>query len=194
MLRIFQYDNVSGKVELNVPEILLTKEFSELMNNERNITKEDPKGENKTRAYREFQYIYLALDWQSPYSDYTEQERHKEAINDSGLTEEEFNNPEFRAACRKFKNIQEQTLSIQLLNAVKTTCIRFKNYFLNVDPEERDELTGKPIYKVKDIITEVSSLSKVLNELQTLEGMVKKDISVKSSIRAGAVDGYIPSF
>ena len=41
---IFQYDNVHNRVELNMPEILLVKEFAELMKNERNICKEDPKG------------------------------------------------------------------------------------------------------------------------------------------------------
>jgi hypothetical protein len=41
---IFQYDNVHNRLELNTPEILLTKEFAELMKNERNICKDDPKG------------------------------------------------------------------------------------------------------------------------------------------------------
>jgi hypothetical protein len=69
-MRIFQYDN--GKIELNVPEILLTKEFSVLMNNKRNISKLDPDGCLKLRAFREFTYIWLAIDWQSIYSDYSE--------------------------------------------------------------------------------------------------------------------------
>ena len=45
MLHIFQYNNVSGKIELEKPEILLVKEFAELMNNERNKCKEDKTGE-----------------------------------------------------------------------------------------------------------------------------------------------------
>ena len=39
-----QYDNMHNRVELNMPEILLVKEFSELVKCERNICKEDPKG------------------------------------------------------------------------------------------------------------------------------------------------------
>ena len=35
------------------------------------------------------------------------------------MTDEEFNNPEFRAACRKFKAIQESNKSIKLLEAAK---------------------------------------------------------------------------
>jgi hypothetical protein len=41
---IFQYDNMHNRVELNMPEILLVREFAELMKHERNICKEDPKG------------------------------------------------------------------------------------------------------------------------------------------------------
>ena len=100
---IFQYDNVRNKIELALPEILLVKEFAELMKCDRNICEEDPKGSQGLRAYKEFSYIWLAIDWRSPYSDYAEQERHIEALRDSGITEEEFNNPEFRAACRKYR-------------------------------------------------------------------------------------------
>ena len=106
MLHIFQYDQVNDKLELNRPEILLIKEFAALMDNKRNICPEDKTGKEHLRAYKEFTYIYLALDWQSFYSDYSEQERHQAALKDSGLTEEQFNNPEFRAACRKYRSLQ----------------------------------------------------------------------------------------
>lgn len=194
MQNIFQYDNVSSKVELNVPEILLIKEFAALMDNERNKSKEDPEGKYKHRAFREFQYIWLALDWKSIYADFPEQERHQEALKDSGLTEEQFNNPEFRAACRKYRAIQEETRSIKMLKAAQLTVDKFIDYFTNIDPEERDLLTGKPIYKVKDIMAEIASLSKVQDELVTLESQVKKELAEVSTIRGGAVDGFTPNF
>ena len=189
---IFQYDNATNRVELNMPEILLVKEFSELMKCDRNKCKEDPKGIYGLRAFREFSYIWLALDWKSPYSDYYEQDRHEAAIEDSGLTEEEFNNPEFRAACRKYKQIQEENRSIKLLRAAQNTVDKFIDYFQNVDPEERDPVTNKPIYKVKDLMAEISSLSKVHEELKTLESMVKKDLTEVSTIRGGAIEGFEP--
>jgi hypothetical protein len=68
------------------------------------------------------------------------------------------------------------------------------DYFHNIDPEERDVQTGKPIFKVKDIMAEVSSLSKVLDELNTLESMVKKELAETSSVRGDYEDGYLPNF
>lgn len=193
MIKVFQYDNVTGKVELNTPEILLVREFAALMDVKRNKCKEDPEGKYKLRAFREFTYIYLAIDWMSPYRDYYEQDRHQEALRDANITEEEFNNPEFRVACRKYRALQDETRSIKLLKAAQNVIDKFVDYFNNIDVEERDEQTGKPIYKTKDVMAEISSLHKVHEELVILESQVKKEISETSSIRAGAVDGYHPN-
>ena len=190
---IFLYNNLNNRVELNTPEILLVREFAELMKPERNICNEDKTGIKGLRAFREFTYIYLAICWKSPYSDYPEQERHKEALNDSGITEEEFNNPEFRAACRKYRQLQESNRSIKMLQAAQNTVDNFIDYFNTVvDLSERDA-NGKPVFKTKDIITEISSLSKVHEELKILENQVKKELMETSNIRAGAVEGFTPN-
>lgn len=192
--KIFQYDNVRNCVELNVPEILLVREFKALMKPERNKCKEDPKGRLALRAFKEFTYIWLAIDWSSVYSDYSEQERHQEALKDSGITQEQFDDPDFRAACRKYREIQESNRSIKLLQAAQNTVDNFIEYFNTiVDLNERDA-NGKPIFKTKDVIAEVSSLSKVYEELKILEGQVKKELAESSSIRGGAVEGYTPRF
>ena len=191
--RIFQYDNVRNRVELNVPEILLVREFAELMKPERNKCEEDLSGSLGLRAFREFTYIWLAIAWDSIYADYTEQERHQEALRDASMTEEEFNNPEFRAACRKYKEIQNSNRSIKMLHAAQAMVDKFIDYFETADPLERDEQTGKPIFKVKDIQSEMKNLIDVHETMIQLEAQVKKQISETSTIRAGARNGYRPS-
>ena len=192
--KIFVYDNVNNRIELNTPEILLVKEFSALIKPERNKCKEDPQGKFGLRAFREFTYIWLALSWESIYSEYNEQERHQEALRDSKMTEEEFNNPEFRAACRKYKEIQESNLSVKMLKAAQETVNKFIEYFTYVDPLERDDQTGKPVYKAKDIMGELSQLGKIHDELKDLENRVKKETVEQSTIRGGAIEGYEPDF
>lgn len=192
--RIFQYDNLHNRIELNVPEILLVKEFADLMAPKRNICKEDKTGLMGLRAFREMTYIWLAIDWQSIYADYSEQERHQEALKDASITEDEWEDPTFRAACRKYKAIQETNKSIKLLNAAKSMVDKFIDYFETADPLERDEQTGKPIYKVKDIQAEMKNLIDVHETMIGLENQVKKQIQEQSNIRGGAVEGYTPSF
>lgn len=189
---IFQYDNVNNRVQLNVPEILLIKEFSELMKYERNKCPEDPKGVKCLRAFREFTYIWLALDWKSLYSDYDEQERHKLSLEDAGITEEEWNNPEFRAACRKYRDIQESNRSIKMLKAAQNTVDNFIDYFNTiVDLSERDA-NGKPVFKTKDVIAEISNLHKVHEELQILEAQVKKELTDSTSMRGNVREDFDP--
>ncbi len=193
MLHIFQYDNEHGKVELEKGNILLIKEFSALMNNERNICEEDKTGEKHLRAFREFTYIWLAIDWESFYKDYSNQDRHNESLKDANLTEEEWNDPTFRAACRKYREIQDSNRSIRVLQASQHTVDQFIDYFMNIDPQERDEQTGKPIYKVKDIQAEIQNLPKVLDELKSVEQQVKKEMEEQSQLRGGAIEGYTPT-
>ncbi len=192
-MNIFLYDNANHKLMLNEPEILLIKEFSKLMDNDRNKCKEDPKGNQKLRAFREFTYIYLMIDWQSHYAQFSEQDRDIAARQDASITDKEFNDPDFRAACRKYREIQESDLSIKLIKAGINKVYDLIDYFNHgSDLAERDEVTGKPIFKAKDIMAEMSSVSKVLDELEDLEARAKKKQKAASGLRAGAVEGYMP--
>jgi hypothetical protein len=59
-MNIFVYDNVNNRLEINEPEILLIKEFKSLFDKDKTKT--------KTQLWKELTYIYLAIDWKSPYS------------------------------------------------------------------------------------------------------------------------------
>ena len=69
---------------------------------------------------------------------------------------------------------------------------RITDYFNQVDPQERDEISGKPIWKVKDLQAELSNIPKLLSELQEVEQMVKKEMTEQSVIRGGAIEGFEP--
>ena len=183
-MNVFIYDNGNNRLEINEPEILLIKEFKAL--SDRDKTK------NKERLWKELTYIYLAIDWKSLYNQYSEQERHQEALSDSGITEEEFNDPIFREACRKYKSLQESNKSIKMLKAAMNAADQFIDYFNDiVDLNERD-VSGKPIFTAEKVMKEVGMLNKVHEELVTLENRVKKELAEKSTLRAGAIEDFDP--
>ena len=70
-LNVFDYNERLGVVNLNSADLVLIDEFAKLLKRDRD------------RAFREFTYIYLAIDWKSPYSNYSELERHEAALNDA---------------------------------------------------------------------------------------------------------------
>lgn len=183
-MNIFSYDSLYKQLEINEPEILLVREFKALLDKD--------KSKQKEKAFRELTYIYLALSWKSPYNQYSEQERHEEALNDSGLTEEEFNNPTFREACRKFRALQDSNKSIKLLEAARTATDQFIDYFNTIiDLNERDQ-NGKPVFSAEKVMKEMAQLSKVHEQLTMLEAQVKQEMEVSSGTRAGVQKGYDP--
>lgn len=180
---------------IDEPEILLVKEFSELLDEKRNKCKEDPTGKKHLRAYRDLTYIWLATDWGSFYANDPERIRHEQALSDAGMTEEEYQKDEvLRAAKAKYIELQNSNLAIRSLSAAKTSVNKFIDYFNSLDPTERDIETNKPIFKVKDLMAEVNQLSNLIDQIQILEQKAKKEMVESSRMRAGVEEEILPDF
>lgn len=191
MKELFVFNSADNVAEVNEPEVLLVREFAALWDLERNKCKEDPTGKNRLRAFRELTYIHLMLSFKSPYSDYAEQERHQEALKDARITEEEWADPTFRTACRKYKELANSSRSLKLIKSAQGIVDKITDYFDTIDLTERDEVTGRPIWKTKDIMDEMKNVSKVVEELKTLEYMYKKEQEAESDVRGGAEIGFM---
>ena len=88
-MNFFVYDNAENRLSIDEYSILLVKEFKDLWDITRNKCKEDKTGKLRLRAYKELTYIYLVLDYKSPYFQYLEKDKHESALDDSGLKEED---------------------------------------------------------------------------------------------------------
>jgi hypothetical protein len=66
---------------------------------------------------------------------------------------------------------------------------RMTNYYDNLDFDERDPLTGKPIFKMKDVLDEMAKTGKALENIAMLEESYKKEQEQESSLRGGRVGG-----
>ena len=172
-LNVFDYNERQGIVTLNSADLILIDEFAKLLKRDRD------------RSFREFTYIYLAIDWKSPYSGYSELERHEAALKDGHISEEEWNDPDFRAACRKYRSLQESNRYVRLLQSAQTVTDKIIDYFDNIDLTATDD-QGKPLIKIADI-------QKAMEQsVKQIESLVKKEITEQSIIRAGATEGFIP--
>ena len=179
-MNVFNYDSLNKQLEINEPEIFLVREFKALVDRD------------KERAFKELTYIFLALDYKSIYSQYTEYERHEEALSDSGITEEMFNDPLFREACRKYRSLQDSNKSIKLLNAARNAADQFVDYFETIiDLNERDQ-NGKPVFSAEKVMKEMAQLSKVHEQLVALEAQVKQELEVQARTRANVDEGFDP--
>lgn len=191
-MKFFLFNNATNEIIVNEPEVLLIKEFAALWDPARNKTKKDPKGLKRTRAFRELAYIWLMCDWSSPYADYTEQERHEECLKDADLTEKEWADPTFREAVRKYRDLQNTSRSLKLIKSAQQVVDKIIDYFDTIDLQERDPVTNKPVYKVKDVMSEMNTVSEIVEELKQLEILYKKEQEQESglmgNIEIGAYD------
>ena len=189
MIKFFAYDSAENKIIINEPEILLVKEFADLWTNERNICKEDPTGKKKLRGFRELIYIYMAIDWGAPGSKDTPANRHKYALEASQLTDEEYNDPVFKAACRKYQELQNSSSVIgQMVETYQNNIHKMKIFIDSIDYNERTD-TGTPVFRIKDTLTEMQNLSKALQSLKELEAQYKEEQDEASGLRGDTVAG-----
>jgi len=63
-------------------------------------------------------------------------------------------------------------------------------YFENVDINERDPITGKPIYSSKDLISNIKNAKDLVISLQDLEKQVKKELEQDTGLRGGMEAGF----
>ena len=187
-MQIFIYDNATNTLRIDDYSILLVKEFAKLWETERNKCKEDKSGELRLRAYKEFTYIYLVLDFKSPYFKYLEMEKHEAALADSGLTEEDLKDEDFLAAYKKYQEIQNEDPILSLIKTAYKTIYKMQVHLDSIDFELTD-VDGKPIYKPKDVIADLTSISKVRTELETLEQLHKTGLAAQSKTRGDQTPG-----
>ena len=189
MIKFFAYDAQENKIVINEPEVLLIKEFADLWTNERNQCKEDPTGKQKLRGFRELVYIYMAIDWGAPGSKDTPGNRHKQALEASSLTEEEFNDPIFRAACKKYKELQDASSTIgPMIQMFRNKLFEIKIFIESIDYNERTD-TGMPVFKVKETFDAMQQLSKVMASLKQLEAEYKEEQDEISGLRGDTLPG-----
>lgn len=189
-MQIFIFDNSTNSLRIDDYSILLVKEFAKLWEPERNKCKEDKKGEQRIRAYKELTYIYLVLDFKSPYFKYLERDKHEAALMDSGLTEDDLKDEVFLNAYHKYQELQETDPILSLIKTAYKTIFKMQVHLDSIDFSEVDA-DGKPIYKPKDVIGDLTSISKIRAELKTLEELHKTDQEAQAKVRGDVSLGLL---
>lgn len=189
-MNCFVFDNADNVLRIDEYSILLVKEFKNLWDVTRNKCKEDKTGKLHLKAFKELTYIYLVLDFKSPYFQYLERDKHTAALIDSGLKEEDLKDETFQAAYYKYQELQEADPILSLIKTAYKTLHKMQVHLDNVDFEDVDA-EGRPLNKPKDVIADIASIAKMRAQLQELEITHKKDLAVSGNkIRGDSELGY----
>ena len=175
MIKFFAYDDSKNQIIVNEPEIFLVKEFADLWTNERNACKEDPTGNKKLRGFRELVYIYMAIDWGAPGSKDTPANRVAQALEASNLTQEELEDPVFKAACKKYQELQDASSTVGPMIQMFRNKLHEINVFIkSIDYNERTD--------IKEVSTTIDVLAAGDTYTQTYEVRAKSDITSDKTI------------
>lgn len=188
------------KLILNIPEILLVKEFKAVL--------DEDTSKDKKFAFKVFQYIWLLLDWKSPYNRMDssfmelaleqeeeffhayvkekeqeremylyEEDRHVESIRDAELNTEDIDTPIVRAALRRYKMVQESDLTIVVINAMKASIHKYKKYYREIDFGEKVESgprKGSLVFSINDYMRTMKDADKIFETIDKLEAKQKE--------------------
>ena len=130
--------------------------------------------------------VILVSYFKSPYFKYAEQDKHEAALEDSGLTEDDLKNDDFRAAYHKYDEIQNTDPILELIKTANKTLRKTKIFLDSIDFIN----DVRPLYKPKDVMADIGSISKMRTELQALEIAYKENLVATTKLRGDNEPGF----
>ena len=128
--------------------------------------------EFKNLKVEELSAVYFFGDHRSPYGAYEEKDRWEQIKN-------------ILKAILKYNELSE-TSAVKLLKAARESVTKLERYFKEVDLTLMDD-NGKPIFHAKDLISNLSNMAKVVQGLDDLEELVKKQQQKDNPNRGGVI-------
>jgi hypothetical protein len=128
----------------------------------------------------ELGFVYFFCDYRSPYSAYTEDDRLKILLEDFKIKSV---SKQLQAAIDKYRQLSE-THSIRLLVAARESVNRLEEYLREIDLTQLNE-RGTPIFTARDLVANLTKLGEVVEGLQALEELVRKEATIEGPNRGG---------
>lgn len=179
-MKIFEYKDF--KLQLNQPEILLVKEFADVIKADRS--------KDKSKSFRWFTYIYLMIDWSSPYVDYTDQLRKEKALSDAGLKEEDLEDKVFQAVYVKYDEIVNSNRILRYAKSQWKLLDKIEEYVDSVDLTEIVESgpqKGKLVHSVRDARDTVKQMPELIEKAKEVRKQVQEELKESTGAR-GSVE------
>jgi hypothetical protein len=175
-MKLFKYENF--QLSLNEPEILLVKEFKTLFDSD--------KSKGKTKSFNYLTYIYLMLDWSSPYIDYTDDLKKERALLDSGLKEDSLKDPLFQDVYSKYDEIINSNRILRYAKSQWKLLDKIEEYVESVDLTEIVESgpqKGKLVHSVRDARDTVKQMPELIEKAKEVRKQVQEELKESTGAR-----------
>jgi len=162
---------IENKVVKPHTETLLLSPFKEIWERDKNP--------GKFEATNEFTYIefMVSVKKSNPYRGYDEAERHRRLAKDV-MNNEDYKPDEFvcggMASLIEFQQTASTTYNYYM--SAKRAIYKVQTFFNTFDLDARNEKTGLPIYKPRDVTMAVNDTEKVLQNFSALQEKVDNEL------------------
>jgi hypothetical protein len=140
------------------------------------------KDKNKSVALKELTYLYLAVDYQSPYTNFPIDK--KESIIIKDLFDKGWKPDVDLLKAKKFYIEANQTHSLRLLESARYACDKLSDYFNKVNFAKTDD-NHKFLFNVDDVANNISKIGKIIESLDIVESKLKTEQSSNTKVMGG---------
>ena len=184
-MKLFKYENFKVTI---AEEALLIKPFRMIWNRDRS--------ECKLKASQELGFIYFFCD---PRSDYMfivdDDERREKIIGQEGLEAKWKPDKVIKEAMEVYIYLT-QTSSSLLLQDIKGVVDKLRVFLKEIDLNEKDPKTGKPVYTLNNITSTIKQIPTLIKELAEAEKLMNKEVEDNTRMRGAGTkkifeDGYL---
>lgn len=184
MLKIFNINN-DGLPEISV-EARTILPFKKLITRDKG-SEGDHDGRKKYRAAKELAFVYWYSKFDTPYEQFTKEDRIIQIKKAVGLPEEWKPDRDIKEACDYFYEIQK-TKSMIHLESVSYAIEQLSNYLRNTDVNERirsGPKTGELVHDLNKYKTLSKEMPDMIEAYQKMKELVKKELQEEEQLRAG---------
>lgn len=183
-MKIFEYKNFN--LSLNLPEILLIPEFKAVLDFD--------KSKDKEQSFKIFTYGYLLIDWNSPFREYSDEDRKREALLSAELTEKNVENEMVSSFINKYNEIINSNRIIRYIKSTWESIDKLEEYCKKVDLLETVESgarRGSLVHNVNDYRNTIMKMPDLIKTAKELRDQLKEEMGGDEEAARGNVDkGY----
>lgn len=170
---------VNGRSVFPNPETLLISPYKEIWARDTDV--------NKEFALEEMAYIEFmgSMKKSNPFSGYDASIR-GEKVRDAVITTANWS-PDTLViqGIKRLEKLQtEASVSYSFLMAARKAAETIKDFFNTVDLNERNEKSGTPIYKPKDVTSAINDAEKIIQNLDAIQKKVEQDMYESTKTKA----------
>lgn len=182
-MKLFLIDE-NNEVVVNQPWIKLIPEFKAVFSYFRSKSKST--SQSYSKANKVLAYIYFMADFSSPLKTWNEEDKKKEALRYTSLTEEDLKPKVVQDAlayykfmliecCRPYKTYQAALKAMESMD----------NYLETVNFDDKDK-QGKLLYTPNQLVDNLAKTNKAYDEIYKLEKRVETELEQNTGIRGKA--------